>query len=193
MKLLPLDRPHLFELAAGWLSRKENHQWLDFGNGRQPITPPLLKIMAQRETHFLRVYTSPRDDTPIGILGLNSVDRAFRTATFWGISGDKSFRNRGYSTLASSKFLTLAFCDLDLRVINTWAAEDNPSLRTIERLGFRFLGRQRQCHYIDGRVCDRLLFDLLAHEHRELDEGRWQRIERSHRQAAYAEPLAQAG
>ena len=193
MKLLLLDRPHLFQLAADWLAQKENHQWLDFGNGRQPITPTLLKIMAQRETHFLRAYTSPQDDTPIGILGLNSVDRAFQSATFWGISGDKSFRNRGYSTLASSKFLTLAFRDLDLRVINTWAAEHNPSLRTIERLGFRFVGRQRQCHYINGRACDRLLFDLLASEHRELDERRWPRIERSQRRAVYEEQSAQLG
>ena len=66
LKLLPLDRPDLLQQAAGWLAQKENHQWLDFGNGRQPITPALLKIMAQRETHFLRIYTSPRDDAPIG-------------------------------------------------------------------------------------------------------------------------------
>ena len=52
MKLLLLDRPELFELVAGWLARKENHQWLDFGNGRQIVTPALLKIMAQRETIF---------------------------------------------------------------------------------------------------------------------------------------------
>src|SRR6267378_2410539 len=114
MKLLPMNGPELFDLVAGWLAGRENHQWLDFGNGRQPVTPALLKIMAQRETHFLRVYTSDRDDLAIGILGLNSIDRTFKTATFWGISGEKSFRNRGYSTFASSKFLTLAFRDLGL-------------------------------------------------------------------------------
>jgi hypothetical protein len=84
MKLLPLDRPELFELVASWLAWKENYQWLDFGNGRQVITPALLKIMAQRETHVLRVYTSDRDGIPIGIVGLNSGDRALKTATFWG-------------------------------------------------------------------------------------------------------------
>jgi RimJ/RimL family protein N-acetyltransferase len=185
MKLLALDSPAYCELVAGWLSRKENHQWLDFGNGRQSFTPALLRIMAQRETHFLRLYTSDRDDTPIGVMGLNSVDRVFKTATFWGVSGDKSFRNRGHSTFAASKFLALAFRELGLHTINTWAVELNPSLRTIERLGFRFIGRQRQCHAIDGRLCDRLLFDLLASEHRELDEGRWHRMEKSERAAIY--------
>lgn len=109
------------------------------------------------------------------------------------MSGEKSFRNRGYSTIASSKLMTLAFRDLGLHTINTWAVEHNRSVRIIERLGFRFVGRQRQCHGIDGRMYDRLLFDLLASEHRELDEGRWQRIERSQRESVHEERSAQPG
>jgi RimJ/RimL family protein N-acetyltransferase len=187
MKLLPLDTPEILELIASWLAQKENYQWLDFGNGRPILTPALLKIMSQRDTHFLRAYTSDLDDTPIGIVGLNSVNRTFKTATFWGASGEKSFRNRGYSTIASSKLMTLAFRHLGLQAVNTWAVDHNPSLRTIERLGFRFIGRQRQCHHIDGRPYDRLLFDLLASEHREIDEARWRRTEKSHRETACAE------
>jgi RimJ/RimL family protein N-acetyltransferase len=192
MKLLPLDKPGVFDLAAGWLAQKENYQWLDFGSGRQIVTPQLLKVMVQRDTHFLRAYTSDRDDVPIGIVGLNSVDRVFKTATFWGVSGDKSFRNRGYSTIASSKLMSLAFGDLGLHSVNTWTVEGNPSLRTIERLGFRFVGRQRRCHCIDGRLFDRLLFDLLASEHRDLDEARRHRIEGS-RQETVCERLPQPG
>jgi RimJ/RimL family protein N-acetyltransferase len=181
VKLLPLDTPELVKLVASWLAEKENYQWLDFGGGKQLVTPELLKVMGQRKSHFLRVYTTDEDDRPIGIVGLNSVDRNFRTAMLWGASGDKSFRGRGYATLAGSKFLTLAFRDLGLNAINTWVAERNPSLRIIERLGFRFIGRQRQCHYIDGRAYDRLFFDLLASEHREIKRGRPRRTEGSHR------------
>ncbi len=193
MKLLLLDTPGLLELAASWLARKENHQWLDFGNGRQIITPALLKIMTQQESHFIRMYTVDRDDTPLGIVGLNSVNRSFKTATFWAVAGEKSFRTRGYGTIAASKYLSLAFKELGLHVINTWAVENNPSLRGLGRLGFRFVGRQRQCHYIDGRPYDRLFFDLLASEHRELDEARWLRIERSRRQASCEQFEAQPG
>jgi RimJ/RimL family protein N-acetyltransferase len=171
MKLLTLDRPEAFELAASWLANKENNQWFDFGNAGRPITPTLLKIMAQREDRLMRLYTSNSDDTPIGIVGLNSIDRSFKTAMFWGVSGDKSFRSRGFSTIASSKLLTLAFRDLGLHAINTWSVDHNPSLRTIERLGFRFIGRQRRCHYIDGELYDRLLFDLLASEHKEIEDS----------------------
>ena len=187
VKLLPLDTLEIIDLAAGWLAQKENYQWLDFGYGRQLVTPALLKIMVQRETHFLRVFTSDRDDAPIGITALNNVDRVFKTGSFWGAVGEKSFRNRGHGTLAGAKLLTFAFRDLGLHSVNTWVVDGNPSLKIVERLRFRFIGRQRQCHYIDGRPYDRLLFDLLASEHRELDEGRWHRIERSYREAVYEE------
>jgi len=193
MKLLPLNKPELLEQAAGWLARKENHQWLDFGNGRPIFTPALLKIMAQRDTHFLRLYTADQDDVPVGILGLNGVDRIFKTATFWGTSGDKSFRNRGYSTPASARFLALAFRDLGLHAINTWAVDGNPSIRIIERLGFRYAGRQRQCHYIDGRMRDRLMFDLLASEQREFDAGWLLRDGRPRRDTDSEQRLAQPG
>ncbi|MBI3526280.1 MAG: GNAT family N-acetyltransferase [Betaproteobacteria bacterium] len=185
MKFLPLDTPEIIELAAGWLTQKENYQWLDLGNGRVTITPSLLKIMAQRGTNFLRVYTADRDDAPVGIVGLSNVDRAFKTATFWGASGEKSFRNRGYSTFAGAKLLTIAFGNLELNAVNTWVVDHNSSLRTIERLGFRFIGRQRQCHVIDGCLYDRLLFDLLASEYRGIDETQRRLIDRTRPEMAY--------
>lgn len=175
MKLLPLYTPEIFERVAGWLAQKENYQWLDFGTGRQAVTPPLLKFMAQRETHLMRVYTLPRTDTPIGIVGLNNLDQAFKTATLWGVAGEKSFHSRGYASLAASKLLTIGFRDFGLRVINTWVVDRNPSLRSVERIGFRLVGRQRLCHVVDGRPYDRLLFDLLAEEHQELELGRRRR------------------
>lgn len=167
MKLLPLDSTELLELAAGWLARPENDQWLDFGNGRQVITPVLLKMMSQNETHFIRAFTGSDDKEPIGLCGLNNVNRTFGTASLWGLTGSKSFRNRGYATFAGSKFLTLAFNELDLYAINAWAVAHNPSIRILERLNFRYIGRQRMCHRIHGKRYDRLLFDLLVTEHRE--------------------------
>ena len=184
MKLLPLDAPGILELAASWLAQKENYQWLDFGDGKQIVTPALFKIMSRWETHFLRAYTSGRDDTPIGIVALNNVVPQFKTATFWGAAGDKSFRNRGYGTLAASRFMTLAFRELGLHSVNTWVVDGNPSLKIIERVGFRFIGRQRRCHYIDGLPRDRLLFDLLASEHRAVEDERWHRTGNSRWEAA---------
>jgi RimJ/RimL family protein N-acetyltransferase len=169
MMLRPIHSPADAELAASWLQLKENYQWLDFGNGRTSITPALLRIMAQRDTHFIRLYSAADGDTPIGIVGLHNVDRHMRTGTLWAVAGEKSFRNRGHAHLGVSRFLTLAFRELGLHSVNTWVVEHNSSQRGIQRLGFRLVGRQRQCHFIDGQAYDRLLFDLLASEHREFN------------------------
>jgi RimJ/RimL family protein N-acetyltransferase len=149
--------------------------------------------MAQRDSHFMRVYTPSGADIPIGIVGLNNLDRASGIATLWGVAGEKSFHSRGFASIAASKLLSIAFRDLGLRAVNTWVVDHNPSLRSVERIGFRFIGRQRLCHCIDGRLYDRLLFDLLASEHRELDEARWYRSEGSQREALPGERSVQPG
>jgi RimJ/RimL family protein N-acetyltransferase len=150
------------------MAAKENHKWLDFGAGKQSLTSEWLKIMTQRETHVIRVYTSDGDDVPIGVVGLDDVNRPFKTARIWVVAGDKSLARQGNATRAMSKMLTHAFQELGLHAVSTWVVDGNPSLRMIERLGFRFIGRQRQCHYIDGCGYDRLWLDLLASEHKEV-------------------------
>ena len=168
MRLLPLDRPDLIELVAGWLGEHDNHKWLDFGGGRPP-TPALLKTMTQRDTHVLRVFTTDDDTTPVGVVGLSDVDRHHKTAMVWAVVGDKSHARCGYTTRAVSRMLTLGFRDLGLGAIQSWSVEPNQSgLEITKRLNFRYIGRQRQCHYVDGHARDRLLFDLLASEHREV-------------------------
>lgn len=167
MTLEPLDTPERLGLAAAWLSEKDNYQWLDFGDGRQHVTPQWLKIALQRGTHVIRMFTSDAG-APIGIVGLGNVNLEFSTATLWVILGDKSMGGRGYASRAVSRMLTVGFTELGLNAISTWIVEHNPSVRVAERVSFRPIGRQRQCHIIDGRAYDRLWFDLLASEHREL-------------------------
>jgi RimJ/RimL family protein N-acetyltransferase len=72
--------------------------------------------------------------------------------------------------------LTIAFGELGLEAIHTWIVEHNQSLRMAKRLNFRQIGRQRQSHCIDGRVYDRLWFDLLASEHEEIPDVRRRQI-----------------
>lgn len=169
MRLIPLDSPELVSLVAGWLAEKETFQWLDFGGVRlDQMTPVFVKIMAQKETTLLRVYTADDDETPIGVVGLNNVDRHFKTATAWVALGNKSYARRGYATRAFSRIVTLGFRDLGLGAINTWVVEHNPSVKVALGAGFRHVGRLRRCHYINGEAFDRLLLDILPSEHAEL-------------------------
>jgi RimJ/RimL family protein N-acetyltransferase len=64
---------------------------------------------------------------------------------------------------------TLGFAELGLHAITTWVVDGNPSIGVVRRCNFRFMGRQRECHWIDGRPYDRLWFDVLPSEHQELD------------------------
>src|SRR5207245_1201173 len=123
-------------------------QWLQPRNARQAVTPEWLKIVLQRGDEVIRLFTTDKNETPIGVIGLSEVDRNFRTARIWVLVGDKSFGARGYATKAGAKMLTFAFQELGLHAVNTWIVEGNPSVRIVERLNFRLIGRQRECHYI---------------------------------------------
>ena len=165
MKLLPLDNPELIELVASWLGREENYKWLDFGNGILAPTAVSVKVMAQRDLHVLRVFTPDDSDLPIGVVGLSNVDRRFKTAgSLWAVLGRK--RHGGFARRAASRILTYGFQELGMEAVAAWTVEINvPSRRALEHLHFRFVGRQRRCHWIDGKPYDRLLYDLLATEH----------------------------
>jgi ribosomal-protein-alanine N-acetyltransferase len=165
VKLLPLDDGST-DLVAAWLADGANHQWLDFGGGLQVLTSAHLKIMRRRELHLLMTFTPDSEDLPIGVVALSNIAPRFGTATLWYVLGDKRFSGHGYTTRAVSGLLGHAFHVLKLRAVNAWAADSNtPSIRILTRNRFRLAGRQRECHVIEGRVVDRLLFDLLASEY----------------------------
>lgn len=168
MKLHPVDNSKI-GLIADWMAQKENYCWLDFGNGNQILSPISIKVMTQKDGHLLRVFTSSSDEAPLGLVALSNINHRFATAMLWYVLGNKSYAGQGYTTRAVSKILALGFAELGLQAVNAWAVDGNvASIRILQRNNFRLIGRQRKCHYIDGRAFDRLLFDLLASEHKEI-------------------------
>lgn len=165
MDLKALDRS-AFELVVRWLQAKENYQWLDFGSGNQLLHPAALRMMLERDNHCFRVFAAEPTGAPIGLVVLSHISPNFRTAMLWYVLGDKSAGGRGYTTQAVRRMLDLGFGERSLHVIYAWTVEANgPSIRVLERNGFRLMGRQRQCHMVGGQWFDRLLFDLLAEEY----------------------------
>jgi len=175
MQLKPVDSPEMLQLVVGWLSQKENYQWLDFGDGRQMVSREWLKIAIQRGTYVLRVFTSD-DDVPIGVTGLTEINPHFKTANVWVVLGDRNYAGQNYATRGISALMTYGFRELGLHSIHTWIVDGNPSVAVARKVNFKPIGRQRQCHYIDGRACDRLWFDVLASEHQEIPDVRREQI-----------------
>ena len=168
MKLRSVQ-PDEIPLVEGWLSEKENYQWLDFGHGVQTISSIAIKVMLQQNTQFLRLFTEDTEEEPIGLVAFNDVSRPFKTANLWYVLGDKRYSGQGYTTKAVSKFLGLGFSELALNMVSAWAVVQNiPSIKVLENNNFRLIGEKRQCHYLDGKPHNRLLFDLLASEYKEL-------------------------
>ncbi|MGH2566808.1 MAG: GNAT family N-acetyltransferase [Bacteroidota bacterium] len=166
MYLRPVDTNDVRTISQ-WLAEKENYQWLDFGSGKQILSPESIKIMIQRDIHVLRLVISGPENIPVGLVALSNIDRNFGTATLWAVLGDKRYSGHGYTTRAISEMLTYGFDELGLQSINAWSVESNTaSIRLTEKNHFRVIGKQRRCHRIDGQMYDRLLFDILASEHR---------------------------
>jgi RimJ/RimL family protein N-acetyltransferase len=186
MNLRPI-RPGEFEIVAGWLQDERNHRWLDFGGGRRTVDAVGLKVMCQRDLHWLRVFAPEDQDRPAGLVGLSNVDSEFRTAEAWCVLGEKRYGPRDLTIQAVARMLEHGFTDMALRSIFAWTVEINRGgRRLLERLHFTYIGRRRRCHMIKGKLYDRLLFDLVPEEFRGYEEVRTRRETRAAAAAAGA-------
>lgn len=153
------------ETIAGWLALPRIAKWLDFGTER-PLTALALKYAISQGSMRLFTYAPGMEgDAPVGVVGLSSIHPRYRTAMLWYALGEPRFAGRGLTGRAAAEVVRIGFHELDLRAINAWVVDGNEaSVRILESIGFRRIGRQRQCHRIEGRRCDRLLFDIVSSE-----------------------------
>jgi RimJ/RimL family protein N-acetyltransferase len=154
------------ETIAGWLAEPRIAMWLDFGMAR-PLTAVALKYASAQRSQRLFTFAPARGEkvAPIGVVALSSIHPSFRTALLWYALGEPRYAGRGLTSMAAAEVVRIGFSELDLRAIHAWVAAGNPaSVRILEKIGFRPIGRQRQCHAIEGQLRDRLLFDIVPHE-----------------------------
>jgi RimJ/RimL family protein N-acetyltransferase len=152
------------ETIAGWLALPRVAKWLDFGTER-PLTALALKYAIAQGSKRLFTYAPGEAHAPIGVVGLSSIHPRFRTALLWYALGEQHFAGRGLTGRAGAEVVRIGFHELDLRAIHAWVVDGNEaSVRILENIGFRRIGRQRQCHTIEGQRRDRLLFDIVPDE-----------------------------
>ncbi len=166
MKIKPLQTNEEIKLAASWLSKKENYQWLDFGNGVQKVEASTLKLMTQKKSHSLWLYTGDESDEPIGLVGMSDINPVFKTTIGWCMLGNKMAARKDYTRRACGKLIRIAFEEMNFNSIFAWTLENNVGgRRVLEGNNFRFIGRFRKCHIIDGKPYDRLLYDLTKSDY----------------------------
>lgn len=109
------------------------------------------------------------DQQIIGLVSLIDVRRRHRSWTlnraelaYWiGLP----YQGRGYATEAAAAVAEFGFGALHLHKIRIYHAADNPaSGRTIDKLGFRFVGEEREAFQKDGVWHHLRHFELLSRE-----------------------------
>ncbi|OJZ20323.1 MAG: hypothetical protein BGP21_07715 [Thiobacillus sp. 65-29] len=125
-------------------------------------------VDAQREGRGFHWAVS-YDQQIIGLVSLIDVRRRHRSWTlnraelaYWiGLP----YQGRGYATEAAVAVTEFGFGVLHLHKIRVYHAADNPaSGRTIDKLGFRFVGEERDAFQKDGVWHHLRHFELLSRE-----------------------------
>ena len=102
---------------------------------------------------------------PIGNTDLREIDHRNRSASFGLLIGEPDARGKGYGTEATRLILDYAFTALGLHNVLLTCYEFNlAGLRAYQKVGFKEIGRRRQCRWLNGRLWDEIYMDYLATE-----------------------------
>jgi RimJ/RimL family protein N-acetyltransferase len=111
------------------------------------------------------------DEALIGTCTLAGIDEQNRRAEI-GFALNRKHWRQGYMREALTALLDYAFDVMKLHRMEADVDPDNePSIRALEKLGFRREGLMRERWIVDGNVADTLFLGLLAREWFELRPG----------------------
>lgn len=162
----PLQRD-LVPLYQRWIN--------DFGTQSTLGGPPVPRTIEQELERYTQL-TAAEDSAqftiydratgrPIGITELQEIDRRNRTATFVIFIGEVDARGQGYGTDVTRLLLDYGFTTLGLHnVLLTVVAFNIAAIRAYERVGFRAIGRRRECRLVGGQRWDDIYLECLASE-----------------------------
>ncbi|KUI62940.1 Spermidine N(1)-acetyltransferase [Cytospora mali] len=112
---------------------------------------------------------------PIGMLELSPIvygREAKNRACMFGIVIASPYHNSGYGTEAVNWTLDWAFRQANLHSIHLGSVEYNKRAhKCYQKCGFKFDGRQRQCHWHDRKWYDLYLFSIIEDEWEEMRNG----------------------
>ncbi|MFN8591609.1 MAG: GNAT family protein [Thermomicrobiales bacterium] len=101
----------------------------------------------------------------IGNCGLVAIKHPHSCAEVGIMIGDPAARGRGYGTEAMRLLLDYAFTVAGLHNVMLRVFEFNaPAQRCYRKVGFKEIGRRRECRWFNGRYWDEIYMDMLADE-----------------------------
>lgn len=158
----PVEPSH-FGAIAQWLARPEINQWLTEDWRDRPVTTALVASAIRNRRNML--FAVRHEGRLCGLTALADIQRVDMTAMAWYALGERDAGGRGVMTMAVRRMVDHCFGQLGLKSVYAWAmAENTPSIRLLERAGFRRAGTIRAAANCMSRQMDRVYFDVVANE-----------------------------
>jgi [ribosomal protein S5]-alanine N-acetyltransferase len=111
----------------------------------------------------IKMYEIIREDMPIGVCGLTSIDSTNRRAEF-SLYIEPGKQGNGFGELALKTLVSHGFKNLNLHVIWGETFDGNPAAELFKRAGFKKEGTRRQFYFRSGKYIDAHLYSVLSSE-----------------------------
>jgi RimJ/RimL family protein N-acetyltransferase len=105
------------------------------------------------------------NDELIGNCGFNKIDYQHRKGTVGIFIGNEKNRSNGYGTETLRLLLDYGFNYLNLNnIMLTVKSFNERAINCYKKVGFKELGRRRECYFLNGKYYDDVYMDILANE-----------------------------
>lgn len=136
------------------------------------LAPQIISL--EREQEFLEgmqkegynfAIVSRESDELLGSCGLLQPDLIQRTGELGIFIGEKKQRGKGYGSEAVRLLLDFAFNILNLHSVYLRVRSFNQAgIHTYKKIGFKEIGRRRECVFLGGQYFDEIYMDILDRE-----------------------------
>ena len=147
-------------LKVNWINNPENNQFLHYD---LPLEYEKTCIWFEKNRGRTDRYDAVIEvnGTPVGLIGLLSVDRKNQKAEYYVSMGETRFKGHGVASKASELLLEYAFRDLKLEKVYLYTETENKvAQKLFERVGFKKEGILKYDLLSRGRFVDRIAYGI---------------------------------
>ncbi len=147
-------------LKVNWINNPENNQFLHYD---LPLEYEKTCIWFEKNRGRTERYDAVIEvnGTPVGLIGLLSVDRKNQKAEYYVSMGETRFKGHGVASKASELLLEYAFRDLKLEKVYLYTETENKvAQKLFERVGFKKEGILKHDLLSRGRFVDRIAYGI---------------------------------
>lgn len=167
---MPMGERHFHELYTWYASEKHMERYTCRPTGsivsEDKYSVKIKGVLGSPSGSCYVLVASDDSDKPLGKIRSFDYNPRNHSAEF-GYYLPEHNRHKGMGTVMLRLFVDLSFADdrYDLNKLYATTSSDNtPSIRLLEKYGFRLDGRQREHCWIDGNRYDQLIYSILRSE-----------------------------